>query len=505
MIRIYARQSLDKKDSLSISSQIEFCKREIKDGEEYKVYTDKGYSGSNINRPAFEKLLEDVQNNRVSKVIVYRLDRISRSLLDFAKIIELFQKHNVEFISTTEKFDTSTPMGRAMLGIIMIFAELERDTIKKRIKDNYYARGKKGFFMGGPPPFGFDKVSTKVDGIKTSNLVPNEAQYYNLKKIYDLYANTQLSLGEISNYLNENNIAAPNGGLWDSCKISRILRNPVYVKADADVYIYYKNKGCIISNDINDFVNGYACFLYGKRDTNERKYTNVKDHVLSLALHEGIVTSSVFLKCQYKLDDNKQIKNTGKGKHSWLSGLTKCGYCKYTMTVVNTQSAAYGTYKYFMCRGKTNYKCCDGHTKVIYVEAVEKIVQNEIFDKVKSINDTPVEPEQVENAQANRLKIRIFEIDTHIENLVNSLAKSSIVLTDYINRKIADIDTEKKELINQLKECTEKVQPNNNMDSINKCIDNWEESTLEQKKTVAKFLNEKILIKDDEVAINWKI
>ncbi len=227
--------------------------------------------------------------------------------------------------------------------------------------------------------------------------------------------------------------------------------------------------------------------------------------MLSLALHEGIVTSSVFLKCQYKLDDNKQIKNSGKGKHSWLSGLTKCGYCKYTMTVVNTQSAAYGTYKYLMCRGKTNYKCCDGHTKVIYVEAVEKIVQNEIFDKVKSINDTPVELEQVENAQANRLKIRIFEIDTQIENLINSLAKSNTVLTDYINRKIADIDSEKKELINKLKEYNERVQPNKNMDSINKCIYNWDESTLEQKKTVAKFLIEKIFIKDNEVAINWKI
>lgn len=505
MIRIYARQSLDKKDSLSISSQIEFCKREIKDGEDYKVYTDKGYSGSNIHRPAFEKLLNDVENNLVSKVIVYRLDRISRSLLDFAKIIELFQKHNVEFISSTEKFDTSTPMGRAMLGIVMIFAELERDTIRNRIKDNYYARGKKGFFMGGPPPFGFDKVSTKVDGIKTSTLVPNETESYAVKKIFDLYANTQSSLGEISNYLNENNIAAPNGGLWDSAKISRILRNPVYVKSDADIYIYYKNKGCMISNDITDFVNDFACFLYGKRNSNERKYTNVKDHVLSLALHEGIVFSSVFLKCQHKLDDNKQIKNTGRGKYSWLSGLTKCGYCKYTMTVVNTVKAIYGTYKYFMCRGKTNYKCCNGHSKTIYVEAVEKIVQNEIFEKVKSINNTPVEVEPEQNVEVNRLKIRIFEIDNQIENLVNSLAKSNTVLTDYINKKIAQIDSEKKELIKQLNECTEKARPNKNMDNINKCIENWDKSTLEQKKTVARYLIEKIFIKDDEVAISWKI
>ena len=504
MIRIYARQSLDKKDSLSISSQIDFCKREITDNGKYKVYTDRGYSGGNMHRPAFEKLLDDVQNNRVAKVIVYRLDRISRSLLDFARIIELFQKHNVEFISSTEKFDTSSPMGRAMLGIIMVFAELERDTIRKRIKDNYYARGKKGFFMGGPPPFGFEKVTIMVEGIKTSTFVPNEIQYDKVKNIYDLYANTQASLGEISKYLNENNVITPKGGPWDSCKVSRILRNPVYVKADADVYIYYKNKGCIISNEISDFVNGFACFLYGKRESNERKYTNVKDHVLSLALHEGIVKSQLFLKCQYKLDDNRQIKNAGKGKYSWLSGLTKCGYCKYTMTVVNIVNT-YGTYKYLMCRGRTNYKCCDGHKKVQYVESVEKIVRNEIFEKVKSINSISVEIEQIENADGNKLKIKIFEIDTQIDNLVNSLAKSNNVLTDYINKKIVELDSEKKDLVNRLKELTEKVQTDQKLDSIFKCIDNWEESTLEQKKAVAKYLIEKILIKDDEVAINWKL
>jgi site-specific DNA recombinase len=504
MIRIYARQSLDKKDSLSISSQIDFCKREISDNEGYKVYTDKGYSGGNMNRPAFEKLLNEVQNNKVTKVIVYKLDRISRSLLDFAKIIGIFQKYNVEFISSTEKFDTSTPMGRAMLGIIMVFAELERDTIRKRIKDNYYARGKKGFFMGGPPPFGFDKVTTKVDGIKTSTFIPNEIQYDKVNDIYNLYASTQSSLGDISNYLNENKVMTPKGGPWDSCKISRILRNPVYVKADADVYIYYKNKGCFISNDINDFINDFACFLYGKRESNERKYTNVKDHVLSLALHEGIVKSSLFLKCQYKLDDNKQIKNTGKGKYSWLSGLTKCGYCNYTMTVVNTINS-YGTYKYFMCRGRTNYKCCGGHKKVQYVDSVEKIVQNEIFEKVKSINSISVEVEQTENADGNRLKIKIFEIDTQIDNLINNLAKSNNILKDYINKRIVEFDSEKKDLVKQLKECSEKVQTEQKLDSILKCIDNWEESTLEQKKAVAKYLIEKIFIKDDEVAINWRL
>jgi hypothetical protein len=312
-------------------------------------------------------------------------------------------------------------------------------------------------------------------------------------------------LSDISSYLNDYKIQTPKGGPWDSCKISRILRNPVYVKADADIYIYYKNKGCILSNDINDFVNEFACFLYGKRDTNERKYTNVKDHVLSLALHRGIVDSEVFLKCQQKLDDNKQIKNSGKGKYSWLSGLTKCGYCKYTMTVVRAEGNC-GEYKYFICRGKTNYKCCSGHNEVQYVDSLEKIVQDEIFEKIKSMNNTTIELEgRSEEIDTNKLKIRIFEIDTQINNLLNNLAQSSVIVTDYINKRIQQYDAEKKELTIKLRAINKNTQLQKQQDSIFKCVDNWQKNTLEQKKAVAKYLIEKILIKDDEVAINWKI
>ena len=104
---IYARQSVDRIDSISVESQVEFCKKEVT-GESYKVYTDKGYSGKNIDRPAFQDLLRDIEAGKVSRVIVYRLDRISRSVLDFANLIEVFQKNHVDFVSTMEKFDTST-------------------------------------------------------------------------------------------------------------------------------------------------------------------------------------------------------------------------------------------------------------------------------------------------------------------------------------------------------------------------------------------------------------
>ena len=121
---IYARQSVDKKDSISIESQIDFCKYELKGGN-CREYTDKGYSGKNTDRPRFQELVRDIENGMIARVVVYKLDRISRSIIDFANMMELFQKYNVEFISSTEKFDTSTPMGRAMLNICIVFAQLE--------------------------------------------------------------------------------------------------------------------------------------------------------------------------------------------------------------------------------------------------------------------------------------------------------------------------------------------------------------------------------------------
>jgi len=131
---IYARQSVDKKDSISIESQIEFCKYELKGGT-CREYTDKGFSGKNTDRPKFQELIRDIKKGLIAKVIVYKLDRISRSILDFSGMMELFQQYNVEFVSSTEKFDTSTPMGRAMLNICIVFAQLERETIQKRVTD----------------------------------------------------------------------------------------------------------------------------------------------------------------------------------------------------------------------------------------------------------------------------------------------------------------------------------------------------------------------------------
>ena len=131
MDAIYARQSVEKRDSISIETQIKFGIRESNALDGYKIFKDKGFSGKNMKRPDFQKMMQEVKNGSIKRIIVYKMDRFSRSLLDFAETWNILQHFGVEFVSINEKFDTATPMGRAMLFIIMVFAQLERETIRK--------------------------------------------------------------------------------------------------------------------------------------------------------------------------------------------------------------------------------------------------------------------------------------------------------------------------------------------------------------------------------------
>lgn len=154
-VAIYARQSVDKKDSISIETQIELCRGCCDTNDDILVYTDKGYSGSNTERPGLKEMMRNIQAGIINKVVVYKLDRISRSLPDFVRMMEEFDKKQCDFVSRSEAFDTSTPLGKAMIQICMIFAQLERENIIQRIRDAYSSRSKEGFYMGGRVPYGF--------------------------------------------------------------------------------------------------------------------------------------------------------------------------------------------------------------------------------------------------------------------------------------------------------------------------------------------------------------
>ena len=312
---IYARQSIDKKDSISIESQIEFCKYELRGGS-CREYQDKGYSGKNTDRPQFQMLVEDIKRGLIAKVVVYKLDRISRSILDFANMMALFQEYNVEFISSTEKFDTSTPMGRAMLNVCIVFAQLERETIQKRVQDAWYARCQRGFKMGGRAPYGFRTEPIIIDGIHTKKLViePTEAAF--VRKMYEMYIDPQVSLHDITRQLTEQGMRTYFGKPFSRATISIMLRNPIYTMADLDIYEFFKSQGTNIYNDAADFVGTNGCYYYRSKDSTENKHTHLEGQTLVLAPSEGFIPSDLWLRVRKKMMANQTYQPARKARNT---------------------------------------------------------------------------------------------------------------------------------------------------------------------------------------------
>ena len=255
MKAIYVRQSIVKEDSISLDTQVEYCKRELKDGEDFKVYRDQK-SGKDTNREQFQDMIEDIKAGLIDTVIVYKIDRISRSVYDFGNIMRTFEKYKVEFISVNEKFDTTTPMGQAMLQIVMVFAELERKTIQMRIIDNYYARAKEGRYLGGKPPYGYDKEKILMGGKKTYQYIENIEQSELVKSLFEMYYNdNDTSFGKMAQWINtDTDYKTSRGNEWSSNTISRIIRNPAYTYATAEIYLYLKEKGYIMNNEVEDYL-----------------------------------------------------------------------------------------------------------------------------------------------------------------------------------------------------------------------------------------------------------
>lgn len=495
MIAIYARQSIEKKDSISIESQIEYAKREVFN-EEFKIYQDSGYSGKNTNRPAFHQMMEDVKNGKIQKVVVYRLDRISRSILDFADFINVLESNQISFVSATEKFDTSTPMGRAMLYIIVVFAQLERETIAERVRDNYYSRVRKGAWGGGPAAFGFDLVKTTVDGKKATICQPNE-KIEVVRRIFELYSKPYSSLADVQRQLIRDGVSSSGGVNFDNVKLSSILKNPAYVQADVAIYNFYKSKGAIMANEPDDFDGVHGCILVGKRDASERKYKDVSQHLLAISHHEGIVDSSTFLFCQQKLSNNRQIKNAFKGKYSWLTGLVKCGHCGYSFSV-RFASTKDGRIPYFTCSGKYLHKVCTAK-QTHRVREVENEVQARLIEHSSTYH---LAHQHTEDTVSKEYQQKMLELDSKIENLLLTLESVSNISAEYINRRIETLHHEKQLLMHRYNESiTEyniaEVEPFTAAD--------WENMDIEEKRTLARSMIQEVILSETGIDVRFKL
>lgn len=495
---LYGRQSVDKKDSISIESQLEFCKYETHGGA-YEEYTDKGFSGKNTNRPDFERMMGDIEKGKIKRVIVYKLDRISRSILDFANMMEVFQQCNVEFVSSTEKFDTSTPIGRAMLNICIVFAQLERETIQKRVTDAYYSRSIKGYYMGGRVPFGFKLEKTLVNGITTSYFVPDGEKADQVIKMYHWYAEDGISLGEIQRKLVEEEFSKKN---WCTARISEILRNPVYVKADMDIYNFFKAQGSILINPASEFIGTNGLFLFKGRnaDGSRKKQYDLVNREAVIAPHEGLIDSRIWLKCRRKIMNNRQSAETRGAKNSWLIGKIKCKKCGYAYIVTKNSS---GT-RYFQCSGVRYTIRCSGIGKTIYAEEMEKYIYDEMKEILTKLEYISPEKENEKTHIVSSYEMEIAEKDKEISALLDKLVFANDALTSYINLRVQELDKSKRELLEKML-LLSSSELNRNIEKITDYVDKWDALSITDKQKIVDILIKVIYIGDEEIEIEWNI
>lgn len=496
---LYARQSVEKVDSISIESQLEYCRHEAR-GNPCREYIDRGYSGKNTNRPAFEQLLADVRQGKVARVIVYKLDRISRSILDFANMMQLFQQHRVEFVSSTERFDTSTPIGRAMLHICIVFAQLERETIQKRVTDAYYSRCKKGLYMGGRVPYGFARQQTMLDGVRTSMFVPVPQEARQVQLIYSLYADPANSLGDLVRYLNAHGHKQLRGGMWSTARLSEMLRNPVYVRADAAVYDFFKEQGAQILNPAADFTGYNGCYLYKGAGGEGRSPSDLSGREVVLAPHEGLVSSRDWLRCRLRCQQNRRSTTTCKAKSSWLLGKVKCGRCGYGLSVVKSDTR---WQRYFVCSAALASKKqrCPGTGGTVYAQLLEAYVSQEIQRRLGLFDKLCQREEPQLDRKCNEHRIRLAEIEREIEQLLCKVSGANDILLAYINSRVAQLDEER----HQLQTEAERLAHQEGAAVICNPAQLWTKASFAQKQAVADALIEIIKVADGEIEIVWKI
>ncbi len=262
---------------------------------DYVVFEDAGYSAKNTDRPKFQEMMTRIRRGEFSHLVVWKLDRISRNLLDFAGMWEELKEHGVNFVSKMEQFDTSSAMGEAMLKIILVFAELERKLTGERVMSIMLNRAEKGLWNGAPVPIGYDWDH------QSKSLAINDAEAAVVQIIYDMYEKSGSTL-DVLRHLHRTNAQTKRGGKWTAKGVRDVLRSPVY-------------KGTL---------------RYNYRKAARGKVKSEDEWILVDNAVPPIVSEVQWERVQQMLDDNykgqRSIREKAKHTHVF-SGLLKCAHC----------------------------------------------------------------------------------------------------------------------------------------------------------------------------------
>ncbi len=509
---IYTRQSIYKENSISQLTQREFCEEHLKG--EYKedlrilvLDEDKNKSGGTLDRPKLDKLRKLVKAGQVRSVTVYKLDRISRSLIQFAELMEEFEKYDVTFYATDMKVDIKSPLGKAFLEILMIFAQLERENIIMRVSDAYYNRSIKGFYMGGRRPYGFDLIEHTIEGKKTKRHIINEAEMRQVDELFATYAIDGFSLRTVLKHMLENNMHDLSGAGWSTAKISNILKNPLYVKADTKIYDYFKSKNIEFAEGLTleMFDSTHSLQVYGRSKHDETK-NDYSDMILVMLPTEGRIDSETWLKCQKKLEANNQIGNAVSNKNTWLGGKVFCKECGHRMTTIKGKPTKDGTITmYFNCIGRSEKRTCKGPGATVYVSELENVIAQAITAKLKTLKTERRVLSQENEAIIADCNRQIAEIKSKEDYIFDRMLEDTpgVFLKAKAEERLAELGKKKAELRQHIDDIMAKD------DVLTQSIDlaeKWRKAGFQTRKTVLDTLVESILIhKGGMPEIIWKI
>lgn len=454
-VACYVRVSTENQiENYSIDEQTErleaYCK--AKDYAIYKIYTDGGYSGGNMNRPALNAMLADIEHKLFDTIIVYKLDRLSRSQKDTLMLIEdYFLANNIDFVSVSENFDTSTPFGRAMIGILSVFAQLEKDQITERFTMGRIGRSKSGLFHGGGnAPKGYNYIN--------GHLEINTVEAEQVKEIFSLFLSGK-SVNAISKIMTKKY----NDNLWkNAAQITNCIRNSIYIGK-------VKFKGVEYDGE-----------------------------------HQPIISEEDFRRANELLESDDRIKFPAQ-KTPFRAGflLSSLIYCKNCGA---RYSACHGYYKCYS-RSKSTAKfvkdpsCKNKNWKIDELDAlvISEIHKIAIDDEYKKLFK---KEEKTDDTKS--IKAEISKIDFQINRLLDLYQISDIPI-DTIKSKITVL-TNKKDELNEL---LNKNRRADNYKAFQAALNRFEAlddtSGIDERRLLISTLIERITIDEESVNITWRI
>ena len=369
---IYTRKSTTmglEQDFNSLDAQHEACAAYIRRQTGWTVvdesYSDGGFTGANIERPAFQRLLADIDAGKIDVVVVYKVDRLSRSLMDFAKVMERFNAGGASFVSVTQNFSTADAMGRLTLNMLMSFAEFEREMIAERTRDKIAMSRRKGKWTGGPVPFGYNA--------KDKRLVVNELEASIVREAFALFLQHR-RIFAVASALNERGLLprgcaarpAKHGLRWTKDSVGRLLRSPIYA----------------------------GQMMYGDE--------------LYAGEHPRLVDDATFRRAQRILEGaERELRFGGLNPDYVLRGLLRCGSCGDPMTPASTRKGK-GLWRYYRCSGRDKHGKGVCQAKPLPAGAIESFVVERISEatrdgslatEVKALLDARIKKKRAEIAE----------------------------------------------------------------------------------------------------------